>query len=348
MTILVTGGTGFLGTYLVDRLACEGHVVRVLDQYLPSHNGKEKGNRSVEFLAGDIRDEALVRQACEGVETVFHLAALPSIARGNAALYESINVGGTRNVLERAKACGARKTVYVSSSTVYGVPAHFPCREENSLQPIGPYGRSKVKAETLCMSFADRGFSVSIIRPRVIIGAGRIGIFSILFDRIRSNQTVYILGNGKNIFQLTHVSDMVEGCVLASRVPSSDIFNIGSTILYPIREELEGLIRHARSRSRIASIPPRLGRTLLRAALRLGVSPLVEEQFTIADRNFRLDTTKAERLLGWIPRKSNVEALIESFDWYVGHPEEIGQQYRGLFNLFGRFNHHRLGAFQSR
>lgn len=339
---LVTGGTGFLGTYLVRRLLQEGHSVRVLDSEAPQMNGAP----SLEFIQADIRDKEAVHPACRGASYIFHLAALPSIAHGGYPLYRDINVEGTGNLLTGALACGAQKVIHVSSTTVYGIPSSSPIREEDPIKPVGPYSRSKVEAENLCHEFSGKGLSVSILRPRVIIGPGRLGIFSILFDRVLKNQSIYILGDGKNRFQFTHVSDVAEACWLASQQSSSQIFNIGAEKIQTVRQELTALISHAKSRSRITPVPAWVGRAVLAGAARLGISPLVAEQFSIADRDFWLDTSKAQRLLGWQPTHSNLEALLESFDWYREHRQPMRSQYRGIFNVLGRFEHHRMGAFQ--
>lgn len=340
--VLVTGGTGFLGKYLVEMLCAAGAEVLALDFRPP--NWPVAG---FAFIEADIRDKSKVMDACRGREVVFHLAAIPSIARAKRTIYRDINVGGTRNVLEGAFAWGVKKFVHVSSSTVYGIPAEFPLRETSPTRPLGRYGRSKLEAEEACWEFSRKGLSVSIIRPRVIIGAGRIGIFSILFDRILQGKTVYILGDGSNTFQFTNVADMADACLRAAAFEGSGLFNIGSEEILPVKEEMEALIRHAGSASRVVALPAGLARAALKALSCLGVSPLMEEQFSIADKNFRLDTSLARSRLGWQPRYSNLESIVQAFDWYAAHREE-GRQYRSILGVLGRFRHSMMGGFQGR
>lgn len=312
---LVTGGTGFLGTHTIAALREAGARVRALD-YRPPLGATES---DVEYVTCDLRDGAAVGAACAGVEGVFHLAALPSIARGRQATYEAINVGGTRNVLSAAYEHGVRKMVYVSSSTVYGVPDHCPLREDDPLVPRGPYSRTKLAAEGLCAEFVQRGMACSIIRPRVIIGPGRLGIFSLLFERIRRGLPVFILGRGRNRFQFTHVRDVVGGCLSAMEHSGSEVFNLGTEDIPGVRVELSALIRHAGSRSRIVPLPAGMCRAGLRMLSWFGIAPLVAEQFRIADKDFVLDVHKAKQMLGWRPTAGNVACLTEAYDWYVEH-----------------------------
>ncbi len=339
--VLVTGGTGFLGKYLCDSLIKNGAILRILDFRAPNYE-----ITGAEFFEADIRDKDKVSNLSDGMDVVFHLAAMPSIARGRQADYYEINVGGTENMLEAALRKGAKKFVHVSSSTVYGVPSEFPLKETSPVHPIGKYGRSKLKAEELCFEYGSKGLSVSIIRPRVIIGPGRIGIFSILFDRILQNRPVYILGKGNNVFQFTHVLDMANACIKAAESRESGIFTVGSGQALTVKEELLALIKHAHSKSRIISVPAGLARFALRLLSILKLSPLVDEQFSIADKNFKLDTSRAKELLRWSPEYSNLDSLIQSFDWYVRYQAANNKQYKSLFGVAGTFEHSKMGAFQ--
>lgn len=167
----------------------------------------------VDFILGDLRDRIAVDKAAEGCSVVFHLASIPSIARADYEDYASINVTGTRNVLQAAQRHRIKHAVYVSSSTVYGIPKKFPLKETDIQETVGNYGRSKLAAEKVCDEFTD--IAVAIIRPRVVLGAGRIGIFSILFDAVLNNSRVYMIGSGNNIFQFTGVTDLVEAIISA-------------------------------------------------------------------------------------------------------------------------------------
>lgn len=125
------------------------------------------------------------------------------------------------------------------------------------------------------------------------------------------------------------------------------MYNIGSHDLTPVKEVMAGLIAHANSRSGLSSVPVGLARGALKLMTVLGVSPLMNEQFEIADKNFMLDTSKAEAELGWSSRLSNLDCLTQAFDWYAENRLSSGGQYAGLFGgLLGRFRHSQQGAFQ--
>lgn len=339
--VIVTGGTGFLGKHLVDTLASKGYSVASYDFRPPVE--KQDG---AEFILGDIRNYNSVLKAVEGCDIVFHLAAIPSIARAQYKAYYDINVLGTENVLKAARECGATNLVHVSSSTVYGIPKRCPLTENDTVENVGYYGRSKIDAESLCYRYSSKELNISIIRPRVIMGAGRIGIFSILFDAIISNKTVFLIGRGNNIFQFTGIKDMVGAIMLASEYNKTGCFNIGSKDKTVVRDVINGLIGYAGSTSKIVPVPPFIVRGALKAASYLHISPLINEQYMIADKNFMLDTSMAAKELGWSPVQTNLECLIEAFDWYKKNGRHIKKQFSNILGIFGRFKHSQQGAFQ--
>lgn len=338
---LVTGGTGFLGNHLVKRLANDGWQVRSLDFRPPLKNDDR-----VEFLKKDIRSYDCLDKAAKECEVVFHLAAIPSIARAPYEAYHDINVQGTENVMKAAQNNGVRHVVHISSSTVYGIPAKCPLTEEDVIHNVGNYGKSKLKAENICRDYRTDDMTTSIIRPRVILGPGRIGIFSLLFDAILGNNRVFLIGDGSNLFQFTDINDMLDSMLLVAEKDQSATFNIGSTDKTPVRKVIEGLIAHAQSSSPITAIPSGLARTVLTVGTKLGISPLMNEQFMIADKDFMLDTSRAKERLGWEPTKKNVECLIDAFDWYKENMYGQKTQYQRFLGVFGKFRHSQQGAFQ--
>lgn len=339
--VLITGGTGFLGKHLTDALLKQEAVLHVVDFRKPIWDIS-----GVKWVEADIRDRVLMGRLCKDIDIVFHLAAIPSIAKEKFSTYYEVNVKGTQNILEGAHNNKIKKFVHISSSTVYGIPHEFPLRETSPLGPIGKYGKSKLEAENLCRNFIKKGLNISIIRPRVIIGPGRIGIFSILFDRIRNNKPVYIIGKGDNIFQFTNVFDMVSACMKAAEYEKSDLFNIGSEEVSLVKDELISLIKHAKSKTRVISMPASIARGSLRALSLLRISPLVNEQFAIADKNFKLDTEYARQKLNWRPLYSNLDSLIQAYDWYISNVNESLKQYKSIFGVLGRFKHSQMGRFQ--
>lgn len=319
MLSLVTGSSGLLGGCLVERLLARGVRVRLLDLVPP----REAPPRGAELRQGDLRDAALVRAACEGVDTVYHLAALQRMKARALGLSEreifDANVAATANVLAGALAAGVRKVVHVSSSGVYGVPRILPVREDHPQRPIGAYGRSKVRSEELCRDYLARGLDVTMLRPVSLFGPWMKGIFLMLFEWVRTGRPAYMLGHGRNRVELASAEDVADACILAAERPESrgEAMHLGSAGVPTVREQVEALIRHAGSRSRVVALPAGPVRAGARVLHALGISPLVPEHYLLADCEYVLDWSRARRVLGWTPRHTNVSMMNAAYDWYV-------------------------------
>jgi len=315
----ISGGAGFLGLHLARRLVAEGHQVRTLDVVPLDDAGLEQ---SVEELRGDIRDLDGVRALVAGADVVVHAAAALPIQASRASI-RSVNVGGTENVLHAAHDAGVRRVVFISSTAVYGVPEKHPIEESDPLVGVGAYGESKIDAEGLCRVAA---VETTIIRPKTFIGPERLGVFEILFDWIREGRRIYTLGKGYNHYQLLGVEDLVDAIVRAGHEPKAarETFNVGATEFGTVRSDLQALIDHAGSSSRLQPIPVKPAELALRGLELMRVSPLAEWHYKTAHKDSFVDVTKAHQLLGWQPRLSNRDALIETYDWYLGNRERVG------------------------
>ena len=321
--ILVTGGSGFLGISLVRRLVAEGFRPRVLDVNDPKEPELEG---SIEFFKGDVRDARLVAEACRDVDTVFHLAAAVLPTRGKKA-YTSINAGGTHNLLEASLQLHVKQVVHISTSAVFGVPRQMPVTEDSEFRPMGYYGNAKFQGEGEIRRFRGKGLRVSILRPRTIVGTERLGIFHILFDWIKRGKRIPIIGSGDNLFQFISARDVVEASLLAAKEESNDDFNIGAEEYSTVRSDLESLVDHAGSGSRLVSIPAALVKVTLQVLDLLRLSPLMDWQYKVADKPFYFDISKAKRLLGWQPQDSNVKMFTDSYDWYNEHFRDSASAY---------------------
>jgi nucleoside-diphosphate-sugar epimerase len=315
MRYAITGGAGFLGLHLARRLLADGHEVRTLDT-VPLDDAELE--RSVEELRGDVRDAGAIRRLCEGADVVVHAAAALPIQASRASI-RSVNVDGTANVLEAAQG----RVVFVSSTAVYGVPEKHPIEEDDPLVGVGWYGESKIDAERLCRVAATE---TVIVRPKTFIGPERLGVFEILFDWIREGRRIYILGKGHNRYQLLAVEDLVDAIVRAAAAPEAagEAFNVGAEEFGTVRSDLQALIDHAGSDSRLTPVPVKPAELILRALELARVSPLAEWHYKTAHRDSFVDVAKAKRLLGWQPRLSNEQALIETYDWYLANRGKVG------------------------
>jgi nucleoside-diphosphate-sugar epimerase len=318
----ISGGAGFLGLHLSRRLLADGHAVRTLDLAPLDEPDLE---RSVEELHGDVRSTQDVRRLVDGADVLVHAAAALPIQASRDSI-RSVNVGGTATLLAAAGEAGVRRVVLVSSTAVYGVPKVHPIAEDAPLHGVGWYGESKIEAEEVTRDFGRRGLEFTIIRPKTFIGPERLGVFEILFDWIRDGRRIYMLGSGENRYQLLAVEDLVDAMLLAAdrSEAAGETVNVGAGEFGIVRADLQALIDHAGSSSRLTPVPARPAEIALRALELLRVSPLAEWHYKTAHRDSFVDVSRAERLLGWRPGFSNAEALCRTYDWYLAHRENLG------------------------
>ncbi len=315
--VLITGGSGYFGALLRDRLVARGQVVRVFDRVDATDRAA-----GVEFVRGDIRDPDAVAAACTGCGVVHHCVAQVPLAK-DRQLFHTVNVDGTANLLRAARAGRVGKVIYVSSSAVFGVPRSNPVTEDTPPVPGEAYGRAKLAGEQLCREEAARGLDVTIIRPRTILGHGRLGIFQILFEWIRTGYNVPVLGDGANVYQFVHADDLADACLLAAGRPGATIYNCGTDRFGTMRAALEALCAHAGTGSKVKRVPMAPAVWAMHATSALGLSPLGAYHAMMYGRSMFFDSAKARTELGWRPRFSNEEMLIQSYHWYVANRDAI-------------------------
>jgi nucleoside-diphosphate-sugar epimerase len=320
-TVLVTGGSGYFGSILVDRALARGDQVRVLDLN-PPH---ERPGAAVEAIVGDVRDDAVVREASVGADVVLHNVAQVPLAK-DRELFWSVNVVGTANVLLAAREAGVAKVVHTSSSAIFGIPEHNPVVEETSPHPLEAYGRAKLEAEVLCRDAIATGLDVTIVRPRTILGHGRLGIMAILFEFVAEGAPVYVLDGGHNRYQFVHAEDLADACLLAADRPGPATYNIGTTEFGTMRETLQALVDHAGTGARVRSLPSAPARIGMQVVSRLGQAPFAPYHWLLYGESLWFDTTRAHEELGWTSKHSNASMVIESYEWFLAHRAELGTE----------------------
>jgi nucleoside-diphosphate-sugar epimerase len=318
--VAISGGAGFLGLHLARRLLADGHRVRTLD--LASLDEPELEGR-VDELRGDVRVAADARRLVDGADVLVHAAAALPIQVSRTAI-RSVNVEGAAVTFAAAREAGVRRVVLVSSTAVYGVPERHPIHEDDPLVGVGHYGESKIDAERLCVAFARRGLETVIVRPKTFVGPERLGVFEILFDWIREGRRIPILGDGGNRYQLLAVEDLVDAVVRCLDAPvAGEALNIGADRFGTVRADLQALIEHAGSSSRLRPVPAHPAEVALRALELARLSPLAEWHYRTAHKDSFVSIDKARRLIGWEPRLSNAETLCATYDWYLAHRDEL-------------------------
>lgn len=313
--VLVTGGAGYFGEILSRKLLADGHSVRSLDLNPCTVPG-------VDSVEGDIRNADLTRAACQNIDVVYHNVAQVPLAK-DKKLFETVNILGVRNIVDGAKAAGVKKLVYTSSSAVFGVPSHTPITPESQPKPAEAYGAAKLAGESVCLQAADESLAVSVIRPRTILGHGRLGILQILFDWIAAGKPVPVFNGGHNVYQFVHGSDLADACISAGNAPLSGIYNIGSSQYGTMRALLEGLIAHAGTGSLVKSLPMRPVQMAMGVTSALGLSPLGPYHSLMYGREMYFDIAKAKTELGYTPQYSDIEAICESYDTYMANKHQI-------------------------
>jgi nucleoside-diphosphate-sugar epimerase len=319
-TTLVTGGSGYFGSILVDRALARGQKVRILDLNPPD----PRPGADVEAIVGDVRDAALVRAATAGVDVVLHNVAQVPLAR-DRDLFWSVNVVGTANVLGAARAAGVAKVVHTSSSAIFGIPEHNPVLEDTPARPLEAYGRAKLEAEVLCREAVATGLDVSVVRPRTILGHGRLGIMAILFEFVAEGAPVYVLDGGHNRYQFVHAEDLAEACLLAAERPGAATYDIGTTEFGTMRETLQALVDHAGTGSRVRSLPSAPARLAMQVVSKVGQAPFAPYHWLLYGESLWFDTTKAREELGWRSSHSNASMVIESYEWFLAHRSSLGE-----------------------
>lgn len=317
-TVLITGGSGYFGSVLADQALARGERVRIFDLNAPGESSAD-----VEFVQGDVRDRDAVARACTGIDAVLHNVAQVPLAR-DRELFWSVNVLGTANVLLAARDSGVEKVVHTSSSAIFGIPESNPVSETTPPHPLEDYGRAKLQAELLCRDAIATGVDVTIVRPRTILGHGRLGIMAILFEFVADGAPVYVLGSGDNRYQFVHANDLADACLRASSRPGPTVYNVGAQAFGTMRETLQALVDHAGTGSQVRSLPIAPARVAMQAVANAGLAPFAPYHWLLYSESLWFDVTKAREELGWEPRHSNVSMVIESYEWFLAHRHELG------------------------
>ncbi len=238
MKALVTGGAGFIGSHIVERLVGNGHVARVLDNF---SSGKRENlasfASSIEVIPGDIRDAERVQLAATGCDVVFHEAAIVSVPYSIEHPQEThdVNIQGTLNVLEAARRAGARRVVFASSAAVYGDDPALPKRETMLPCPISPYGVEKISSEHYLRVYgAHYGVEAVALRyfnvfgPRQDPSSPYSGVISVFVDRALAKKPLTIFGDGEACRDFVYVDDVVDANLAAAARDgvSGQVFNV--------------------------------------------------------------------------------------------------------------------------
>ena len=300
---LVTGGAGFIGSHIVQRLLSQNNTVRIADDF--SSGRRENVPAGTDLVEGDLADPAVAARAVAGVDYVIHQAAIPSVPRSVKQPVQShrANVDGTLNVLVAAKDAGVKRLVFAGSSSVYGESATLPKREDMRTAPLSPYALHKQIGEQYCQMFTKlygletvttRYFNV--FGPRQQPGSPYSGVISLFIEALAAGKAPHVHGDGRQTRDFTFVGDVVTGVLAACHAPkaSGEIINlaVGGRI------SLLELIR------------------TLQIILKTDVEPVFGPAREGDIRDSQADITKARQLLGFAPVVPFDEGLRQTVEWF--------------------------------
>ena len=253
MRVLVTGGAGFIGSHLVDRLVRDGYRVRVVDNLSSGRVENIKHHLdvgSVELIAGDLKDPQAALKAVEGVDTVFHFAANPEVrvSTTNPEIHFNENIVATFILLEAMRKKGVKELVFASSSSVYGEPEEIPVDENAPIRPVSVYGASKAACESLIHAYAKLyGIKAVVLRYANVVGPRlRHGVvWDFINKLLRNSAELEILGDGKQVRSYIYIEDAVEATITAWRrtEASYGVYNIASEDWVTVDEVADEVIK---------------------------------------------------------------------------------------------------------
>ena len=309
--MLVTGGAGFIGSHLVDRLLNEGFEVTVIDnldtgrlENIAHHQDREEFH----FIKGDIRDFDLVKETMKDIDAVFHEAALASVTLSveNPILTNDINVTGTLNLLKASSDLHVKRFIYASSAAIYGDTQPPQKTEDMTPNPTSPYGVSKLAAENYVKLFHKvygldtvslRYFNVYGPRQRFDIQSAYGGAITIFTNRLLKNMPPIIYGDGEQTRDFVYIQDVVEANMLAlnTKNAAGEAFNIGTGTNVSVNQ---------------------VANTLNEIMNRKNLKTIHADPRPTDIRHGYADITKAKKILGFHPKISLKEGLTKLVKWY--------------------------------
>ena len=304
----MTGGAGFIGSHLVDRLLGDGFEVVVLDNLYGGrveNVNQHVGKRGFRFVRGDVRNSILVEELVRGVDAVFHLAALVSVPESfkDPVLTNNVNVGGTLNLLRACVDSDVKRFVYASSCAVYGEAESLPLREDSPVRPASPYAVSKLAAENYVRVFSEVfGLETVCLRFFNVYGSRQVyseysGVITQFISCLTKDRPLVIFGDGEQTRDFVHVQDVVEANMLALKNKGvvGETFNIATGVATTINQLANVLLEAAnKTHLKMVHSEPRKG----------------DIEHSVAD------ISKARRKLHYDPKvllKDGLEELAKSY-----------------------------------
>jgi dihydroflavonol-4-reductase len=316
MPVLVTGGTGFLGRNLVDRLLTDGRRVRVLTR--DASRAPRTWSGRVEMELGDLRDSGSVRRAVADVSVIYHLAGEVH----DSTLFEAVNIGGVQAIFEEAERSGVVKVVHLSSAGVTGASGHGTVTESTPCHPSNDYERTKYRGEQVVSAFVSRGkIKAVVLRPTIVFGEEKNGKDSLLewLSAIQAGRFAFVGRRG--IANYVYVQDVIDACVKAAEANSSpfETYIVGDSTA--VQEFVHAAAAALDTRPPQATVPVWLAYGIA-AGMETGrrlfgtPAPLTISRVRTLSSNVMFSAEKLHGHLGWVPRVGFRQGLRRTVAWY--------------------------------
>ncbi|MCU0850381.1 MAG: NAD-dependent epimerase/dehydratase family protein [Candidatus Thermoplasmatota archaeon] len=321
MLALVTGGTGFIGSHLVDELSSQGYTVRVLQR--TSSNPRFLEGKPISPVMGDLTDRESLVRACQYVDVVYHIAALPRDWGPRKTFFE-VNVDGTRNLLDACVVNKVPRFVFMSSAAVYGFPkTRQPLQESFPKHPTLNYGESKLAAEALLWGYGmNHDIAVSAVRSPVVLGP-RDHLITLFLIHALQRKRLFYIGDGNQQISLSDGRDVARCLRLAgeSSISDNQPYNVKSFDSTP-----RLLMRSFAEQLRLSA--PEKCRSYLQAYVLASLvegfwmlarrknPPFTRHKVRVMGTSRRIDSSKAAQELKYVPRYRVLETITDSVSWY--------------------------------
>lgn len=316
--IFILGGCGFLGLETAKLLHKNNYKILIVD--LPykinicPQNIEFKG---IDLLGKNIEHELKISKN----DIIINLASrqyldkVPYFNRQN--WFDEMNYIVANKILDLCIKNNALGYIFFSTDMVYGNHKSLPINESSFLKPLAEYGISKSKSEQLLSKKARGKIPLTIFRPRLISGPGRLGVFKKLFKQIKKSRPIPLIGNGNNCYQMVSVYDCAQAILMAIKfnIPS-EIFNLASKDNIKVKDLMKNIVLHANSKSKLIKVNGFIIKPILKVLDFLGATVLYKEQYSIADKNIILDINKAKKIIKWEPKFNDQEMINSAYDYW--------------------------------
>ena len=312
---ILIGGAGLTGLKIAEELM-KMNISKSNIIIADLKNTLIKINLQVTLIECDISKNIIPKFKKDDV--IIHLAArqyhtkIPK--RNQLDWFREVNVVGTKNIINQCIKFNVKGLIYFSTDMVYGIPNYIPLNSAHPKTPIGPYGKSKLEAEMICIESRKRGLPITILRPRLIMGKGRLGIMEKLFKAISLNRPVPLIGRGNNCYQMVSVEDCSKAAILSVKYnfPNCEL-NLGSEVGPNIKKLLNFLIHTVNSKSILIPLPAFPLKIILTILEKMGLPILHKEQYKIADKNYIVDISDTYSKIRWKPKQSDTDMIVEAY-----------------------------------